>query len=400
MLDCCGGRAYNAGMEERIYFDNAATSFPKPEVVHQAVAHYGREIGASAGRGAYREAIESGEIIGQTRRHIAQLIGAADPNSIIMTFNCTDGLALAIKGIVTSPDDHVVTTRMEHNSVLRPLNALQQQLGIDITHVPADSEGLIDPEDIRRAIKANTKLIALVHGSNVCGSVQDIAAVGRIASEHEIVYLVDAAQTTGHLPINVQDFHVDLLAFPGHKALLGPLGTGALYIRPRIEHQMRTLKEGGTGSRSEVPVQPTFLPDRFEAGSHNALGIAGLNAGVQYSGLKVYGPTDLDKRVGVFSVTIGDYAPGELAGLLEERFGLLTRPGLHCAPFAHQSIGSFELGGTTRFSTGIFIDVDDVNYAGNALRKIASSCCGNNTPSFLRRSGIPMYRGRNPVFRL
>lgn len=390
-------------MERRIYFDNAATSYPKPDVVHQAMSRYAREIGASAGRGAYREAIESGDIIDQARSRIAQLIGAADPNSIIMTFNCTDGLVLAIKGIVTSPGTHVIATRMEHNSVLRPLSTLQEQLGIDVTYIDADRQGLIDPDDVRRAVKSNTKLIAVVHGSNVCGSVQDIAAVGAIAKEHGIAYLVDAAQTVGHLPINVQDFHIDLLAFPGHKALLGPLGTGVLYIRPGVEHQLRTLKEGGTGSRSELPVQPDFLPDRFEAGSHNAIGIAGLSVAVQYllerglesvrsherllckafldntadiPGLTVYGPTDLDKRVGVFSVTLEGFGPSELAARLEEQFGLLTRPGLHCAPFAHQSIGSFQLGGTTRFSTGIFITPEDINYAANALRRIAHDSIG------------------------
>ena len=385
-------------MSRRIYFDNAATSFPKPECVHAAVDYYARRIGASAGRGAYREALESGELIDEARGHVAQLIGAVDSRSIIMTFNCTDGLALAIKGVVTEEGGHVITTRMDHNSVLRPLSALQEQLGLEITYISADGEGLIDPDDVRRAVRANTKLIAVVHGSNVCGSVQDIVAIGQIACEHDIAYLVDAAQSVGHLPIDVSQFHVDMLAFPGHKALLGPLGTGALYVRPGFEQRLRPLKEGGTGSKSELAVQPDFLPDRFESGSHNALGIAGLNAGVKYlleqgiesvhrherqlgsaflegtskvRGLTVYGPTDLDQRVGVFSVRIDGYDPGELASALESQFGLLTRPGLHCAPFAHQTLGTFEGGGTTRFSTGPFITLDDIRYATDALAQIA-----------------------------
>jgi cysteine desulfurase family protein len=385
-------------MTRRIYFDNAATSFPKPEVVHQAMSRYAHEVGASAGRGAYQEAIESGEIIYQARKRIARLLHATEPYNIIMTFNCTDGLVLAIKGIVTQPGGHVITTRMEHNSVLRPLDALHKKIGVEVTYVSADSQGLIDPDDIRRAVKPNTKLIAIVHGSNVCGSVQDIAAVGEIAREYEILYLIDAAQTVGHLPIDVSDIHVDMLAFPGHKALLGPLGTGALYIRPGIESQIEPLKEGGTGSKSEIPSQPDFMPDRFESGSHNALGIAGLSEGVQYlldrgiesireheieictaflqettdvEGLTVYGPKDIKKRVGVFSVTVEGYEPGELAAILEQKYGLLTRPGLHCAPFAHQSIGSFELGGTCRFSTGPFITLEDVRRATNALKEIA-----------------------------
>lgn len=387
-------------MLRRIYFDNAATSFPKPTAVYEAMDYYARHIGASAGRGAYREALESGRIIDQTRGRIAELLNAPEPNSIIMTFNCTDGLSLGVKGTVIRPGSHVITTRMEHNSVLRPLNALQQQMGIDITYISADSAGLVDPEDIRRAIREQTCLIALVHGSNVCGSVQDIGAVGEIAHEFAVPYLVDAAQTVGHFPIDVQDFHIDMLAFPGHKGLLGPLGTGGIYIRPGFEGQLRPIREGGTGTKSEEAFQPEFMPDRFESGSHNAIGIAGLKAGVEYllergvdniraheqrlcrafldntadvPGLKVYGPTELEQRVGVFSVAIEGYEPTELASLLEERFGLLTRPGLHCAPFAHQAIGSFDAGGTTRFSTGAFNTLDDIDIATEALMQLAKS---------------------------
>ncbi|MBN1765726.1 MAG: aminotransferase class V-fold PLP-dependent enzyme [Sedimentisphaerales bacterium] len=385
-------------MTRRIYFDNAATSFPKPACVYEAMDHYAREIGASAGRGAYREAMESGEIIGQTRRRIAQLINASDPDSVIMTFNCTDGLALAIKGFLTEPGGHVITTRMEHNSVLRPLNALKDFLDIEITYIPADTSGLVDPDDIRRAVKSNTRLICLVHASNVCGALQDIKAAGEIAQELGLAYLVDAAQTAGHLPLDVQAMHVDMLAFPGHKGLLGPLGTGALYVRPGFESRLKPLKEGGTGSRSEVPIQPDFMPDRYESGSHNALGIAGLNEGLRYildkgidslrdyeeelcavflentadiPGLVVYGPCDIDKRVGVFSVSVEGFDPAELAAVLEEQFGLLTRPGLHCAPFAHQAMGTFDKGGTTRFSMGPFISIQDIRYAAEALVQIA-----------------------------
>ena len=395
-------------MARRIYFDNAATSFPKPQQVHEEMNRYASQIGASAGRGAYREAVETGEIIQQVRGRIAKMLGVNCPESIIMTFNCTEGLSLAIKGLLrgvvregagrAGQVPHVVTTRMEHNSVLRPLHALQSELGIEVSYVSADAQGLVDPEDIRGAIKGNTALIALVHGSNVCGSMQDAGAVGEIAREHGITYLLDAAQTMGHVPVKVDEIQADLIAFPGHKGLLGPLGTGALYIRPGLEEKIEPLKEGGTGSKSEIPEQPDFLPDRFEAGSHNALGIAGLNAGLEYveqqsieklrnhelelcrvflertseiGGLQIYGPDDLAKRVGVFSVSMEGFEPGELAAVLEEQFGLLTRPGLHCAPFAHQAIGTFEQGGTVRFSFGPFITVEDVEYAGDSLRRIA-----------------------------
>jgi len=384
---------------ERCYFDNAATSFPKPEAVHEAMMHYARQVGASAGRGAYREAIETGQIIEETRRRIARLIGAERPSSIIMTCNCTDGLSLAIKGILTEQGGHVVTTQMEHNSVLRPLAALAQRQGVEATYVRADGAGLVDPDEIARAVRPDTKLIALVHGSNVCGSVQQVEAVGRLAPERGIVYMVDAAQTIGHLPVDVEAMHVDLLAFPGHKGLLGPLGTGALYIREGLDERLWTLKEGGTGSKSEVPQQPDFMPDKFEAGSHNAIGIAGLCAGVGHvlergvesireheralceafmaatgsvAGLKVFGPTDLNKRVGVFSVRVDGYDPAELAAVMEERFGVLTRPGLHCAPFAHQALGTLDTGGTTRLSMGPFLTVEQVHYAAQALVEIAA----------------------------
>lgn len=388
-------------MAERIYFDNAATSFPKPDCVHKAMDSYARDIGASAGRGAYREAIESGRTIDRARKLIARLIGAKQPNSIIMTFNCTDGLSLAIKGALTVPNSHVIATEMDHNSVLRPLSSLGEQLGIETTYIKADAFGLLDPDDIRRAIRPNTELIAVVHGSNVCGSLQDIAAIGRIARDHNIPYLVDAAQTVGHLAIDVERIGMDFMAFPGHKALLGPLGTGVLYIRPGSEGKLRPLREGGTGSRSELAVQPDFLPDRFESGSHNALGIAGLSAGVEYilerglddirrheeqlcrifldladaniDGLTVYGPSDIARLVGVFSVNVAGYEPSELSAILEERFGILTRPGLHCAPLAHKAIGSFDLGGTARFSVGPFVTLDQAAFAAESLVRIAKS---------------------------
>ena len=385
-------------MTRRVYLDNAATSFPKPESVSQAMSDFAQHIGASAGRGAYREAVESGELLSNTRRLIAKLIHASDPNHIIMTFNCTDGLSLAIKGLVRNPDSHVITTCMDHNSVLRPLHTLQSILGVEVSHIAANGEGVVDPADIRRAIRPQTALIAVVHGSNVCGSLQDIDSIGRIARDHEIPFLVDAAQTAGHVPINVQTTPVDLLAFPGHKALLGPLGTGVLYIRPGFESKLQPVREGGTGSKSELAIQPEFMPDRFEAGSHNAIGIAGLQAALKFileqgvesihagdselcrtfiaatcniKHLKVYGPQEPDRRVGVFSINISGYEPTELAAVMEGQFGLLTRAGLHCAPLAHQALNTFSCGGTTRISTGPFTTVKDIEYVADTLAQIA-----------------------------
>jgi cysteine desulfurase family protein len=386
-------------MSRRIYLDNAATSFPKPDCVLEATREYWEAIGASAGRGTYAEAIETGNLILRCRTDIARLIHAERPESIVFGLNCTEGLNLAIKGLL-KPGDHAVTTWMDHNSVLRPLNALKEQIGLEVTFVECDSQtGLVDPERIAEAIRPDTRLIAVVHGSNVTGTVQPVREIGAIARRRGIPYLVDAAQTCGHFPIDVQADQIDLLAAPGHKGCLGPLGTGFLYVRPGIEQALRPLKEGGTGSISEQAVHPEFMPDRYESGSHNAVGLVGLGAGVRWvldrgvevlreheqrlcevflaavegvEGLTVYGPRNLDDRVGVFSVRLEGYTAAELSAALETHFGVLTRPGLHCAPLAHQTMGTYKQGGTTRFSFGPFVEAADVERAVSAMAELAS----------------------------
>jgi len=385
----------------RIYMDNAATSFPKPPAVHEAMMRYATELGASPGRGAYAEAREAGRLMNQCRRRLNTLIHGENPDHIIFTLNTTDALNMAIRGLL-APGDHCITTWLDHNSVLRPYNRLVDEWKINATRIPCDPEtGLVDPEDLRRAITPRTRLIACVHGSNVTGTLQPIREIGRIARAHDIPYLVDAAQTLGHLPIDVQADGIDLLAFPGHKGLLGPLGTGGLYIRPGIEKRLRTIREGGTGSASERDVQPDFMPDRFECGSHNAIGIIGLSEGVQWildrgvdtlweherglmaamlgglteelapPGLTLIGPKTMKSRCGVFSVRVDGFDhPQQLADLLERDFGILTRAGIHCAPLAHQTFGTHATGGATRFSFGPFLTVRDVQYACDALGEI------------------------------
>ncbi len=387
----------------RLYMDNAATSVPKPPAVHQAMMHYATELGASPGRGSYAEAREAGRLMYQCRQRIARLINGTSPEHVVFTLNTTDALNLGIRGMVR-PGDHVITTWMDHNSILRPYNALVDQFNLQQTRVPVDPRtGVVDPADIAKAIRPETKLISVVHGSNVTGTVQPIAAIGRIAREHDIPLLVDAAQTIGHMPIDVQAMNIDLLAFPGHKGLLGPLGTGALYIRPGLEKRMRPVREGGTGSISEHDVQPDFMPDRFEPGSHNAIGIIGLSEGVQWildkgidhlwqheqdlirvmldgltdtgpiPGLTLYGPQGIKHRCGVFSVRIDGFdQPQTLSDVLEKEYGILTRSGIHCAPLAHKTFGTHGLGGMTRLSFGPFITKQDVKYACDALGMIAS----------------------------
>jgi len=378
--------------------DNAATSFPKPPEVLAAMVDYAQRIGASAGRGAYAEAQESGRVIRECRERLNQLFNGQDPNHFIFTLNCTDALNLAIQGILR-PGDHAITTWLDHNSVLRPYDALCRQHGGEFTHVPLDKrECIADPQDIKKAIRKNTRLIAVVHGSNVTGSVQAVREIGKIAREAAVPFLVDAAQTAGHVPIDVQADCIDMLAAPGHKGLLGPLGTGFLYMRPGLEKLIRPLRYGGTGSVSEQSTQPEMMPDKYESGSHNAIGIAGLSAGLKYlldrtvadlwahdralcktfmsdlegvDNLRYLGPQGIKNRMGVFSVQIDGIAPLALSRMLEDEYGILTRPGLHCAPLAHETIGTLSTGGTTRLSFGPFLQSFDVKYAADALCQIA-----------------------------
>jgi cysteine desulfurase family protein len=392
-----------ASMTKRIYLDNAATTFPKPPSVVEAMNRYAVELGASPGRGAYSESRETGRLLTSCRELLCCLFNGENSSSVIFTFNASDSLNLAIQGWLR-PGDHAITTWLDHNSVFRPYNALAQAGVIQQTRVQCDPiTGVVDPDDIRRAIQKNTRLITIAHASNVTGTLQPAASIGRLAREHGIAFLLDAAQTLGHVPIDVQRDCIDFLAAPGHKGLLGPLGTGVLYVRPDLASKLRPIRYGGTGSLSDSDVHPDFLPDRFEAGSHNAIGIAGLGAGVSYllgrgideisaderclnetmlgiferglPGLRLFGPRRLNERVGVFSIRVQGYDnPQSLSDTLEQRFGLLTRAGLHCAPLAHRTVGSFVLGGTTRLSLGPFNTTEDVSQIESALEVVCAEC--------------------------
>jgi len=380
--------------------DNAATSFPKPRGVMEAMSRYANDLGASAGRGAYEEAIQTASAIAECRLRLQKLFNGEKAEHFVFTLNCSDALNIAIKGLIDpNKKSHVICTHIDHNSILRPINAMGERGWVEVTRVPVDPKtGLVDPEDIRRAVRADTKFIAITHASNVTGTVQPIRLIGQIARERAVPLIVDAAQSAGHVPIDVQMDCIDLLAAPGHKALLGPLGTGFLYIRPGIEKILATTREGGTGSISELDVQPDFMPDKYEPGSHNAIGIIGLSEGVQYlltqtvetlhanhmdlvrtfidgvgmiDGLRYYGPQGVKNRIGVFSVRVEGYDPHELSAVLESNFGILTRSGIHCAPLAHQAIGTADKGGTTRFSFGPFLSRQDVKFATDALAEIA-----------------------------
>ena len=385
--------------EPRIYLDNAATSFPKPAVVHAATEHYSREVGVAVGRGSSRRAGEVRQTVARCRLRAAQLLGAGDPSEVVFTFNGTDSLNQAIHGLLQA-GDHVVTSEVEHNSVLRPLRELERRGTIELTCVPADAAARVDPSAIRRALRAETRLGVLQHASNVTGVIQPIEEVGQIARAGGAVFLVDAAQSVGHLPLNVRALPVDLLACPGHKGLLGPLGTGLLWLRPGLEQRLQPVRQGGTGTRSEEPFQPEELPERLESGNHNAPGLYGLDAALgwlleegipqlaarerelterllaglgEISGVRIAGPEEAADRVGVVSFTHPGYEPQVLASLLDEAFGVESRAGLHCAPGAHRAAGTFERGGTVRLSCGPFTTQEDIDAAIDAVSELAGS---------------------------
>lgn len=384
---------------QRIYLDNAATSFPKPEAVYLAMDEYNRRNGAAIGRGSYRTTIEATQIVQRCRQKLAELLGAEGPERILFTFNCTDSLNTALHGSLRA-GDHVITSVIDHNSVQRPLMEMRRTLGIEITRISADATGLVDAIEFKRALRPRTKLISLIHASNVTGTIQPIAEVGKIAREAEVLFLVDAAQSAGHLPIDVKTLPIDILAAPGHKGLLGPLGTGILYLRPGVEARLSSFRQGGTGTQSEDDVQPESLPDKYESGNHNGPGLVGLEAAVtwllsrgvdsiQQHGqtlvrqlltgltaiprLRLFGPGSERGRVGVVSVAIDGIPSQKVAAILDQNFGIETRAGLHCAPGAHRAVGSFDSGGTVRLSVGPFTTSADINWVIEALGQIASS---------------------------
>jgi cysteine desulfurase/selenocysteine lyase len=383
----------------RIYLDNAATSWPKPEGVYAAVEQYQRHVGAPGGRGMYREAVEVDEAIQATRAAVASLIGAGAPEQIIFTANGTESLNLAIHGTL-KPGDHVVTTVVEHNSVLRPLRWLEDRGKIQVTRVGCDSTGLVDPDNIRKAIRPETRLIALIHASNVTGTIQPAHEVGRIAREHGLLFLLDAAQTLGHIPVFVDDLGVDFLAAPGHKGLLGPSGIGVLFVRAGRQDLLECLKQGGTGSVSFDDRQPSALPYKYESGSQNVSGLLGLAAGIKFlnqrglnnirqhvesltgeflegllaiSGATVFGPGAASKQIGVVSIALDGTESPRVAADLDESFGVQARAGFHCAAMLHQSLGTHDTSGTVRFSVGPFNSQRDVLSALNAMSSIAHS---------------------------
>jgi len=381
---------------EILYLDNAATSFPKPDTFMAAMIAYQQNIGANPGRSGHGRSVEAGRIVFETREALARLFHIEDPLRIALTKNATESLNIVLQGGL-KPGDSVITSGMEHNSVMRPLRFLEGR-GVELSVVPCSPRGELEPDDVRKALRKNTRMVVLTHASNVTGTILPVEAVGALLRDRpEVLFCVDAAQTAGALPIDVEKMRIDLLAFTGHKSLFGPQGTGGLYIREGLENKISPLMMGGTGSRSEFEQQPVFMPDRYESGTPNTIGIAGLGAGVSFvleqtvgtvrdqeerlisrflSGLRdlrddviVYGPQDASRQTAVVSFNIRDVSASDAASYFEDNRGILCRPGLHCAPSAHRTIGTFPRG-TIRFSFGFFNTQRDVDDACAALREL------------------------------
>ncbi|MBO8158191.1 MAG: aminotransferase class V-fold PLP-dependent enzyme [Thermosyntropha sp.] len=376
-----------------IYMDNAATTYPKPEAVYEAVDYFNRFLGANPGRGSNQQTLRAGSVLLEAREKIAQLFNITESSQIAFTLNITDALNTALRGIL-KPGDHIITTSMEHNAVARPVFALAEE-GIEWTTVSCFSDGSLDPKKIVEAIKPNTKVICMLHASNLTGTIMPIAEVGKIAREHGIIFIVDTAQTAGVLSIDVEKQFIDVLTFTGHKGLLGPQGTGGIYVRPDIE--IKPLRYGGTGSLSEYLEQPDIMPDLLESGTPNTPGIAGLLAGVQFiletgienirkheqklmdmllcglkevPGIEIYGPLNVKKQTAVLAFNIKDIDCGDVSLVLDHEYGIITRAGMHCAPLAHKTIGTFEKG-ACRLSPGFFTTEEEIEKVIKAVHEIA-----------------------------
>ena len=379
----------------RVYLDNSATSFPKPDSVIEALTNYVVNIGANPGRSGHSLAIEAGEIIFSARRELATMFGVKNPMRVVFGFNATDALNTAIKGFVRK-GDHVITTAMEHNSTIRPLKQLEEEGVISLSIAGADKNGKVNAGEIENLITEKTTLVVVNHVSNVNGAIQPVEQIGELCKKHDLTFLVDGAQSAGYLPVNIKSAGIDMYAFTGHKGLYGTQGTGGLIFNDDFDYKkVKPFRAGGTGSRSADIIQPDFLPDMFESGTLNTGGIAALLEGVRFvnergvnnilkheqtlaehfvtqakeeiKGIKFFGYSP--ENAGIVSFQIEDMSVSEIAGILSEEYGIMCRHGLHCAPLAHRSLGSFPEG-TVRFGFGVFNTLEDVDYAVEALSKI------------------------------
>lgn len=382
-------------MSKLIFLDNGATSFPKPEEVYRYMDYFYRNFGVNPGRSGYDLCMEAGQVVEETRQLLTGLFNGTDPNRLCFGYNSTDALNLIIFGLLR-PGDHAITTTLEHNSVLRPLYHLSQE-GVAVDYVPFDGRGFVDPAEIRRRFRANTRLVIVNHASNVIGTVQPIAAIGRLCREAGIPFAIDASQSAGKVPIDMEAQGLDAVAFTGHKSLLGPTGIGGLYVREGVE--IRITRAGGTGVRSAVRTHLEEYPYRLEYGTPNVMGIAGLKAGVTWvkekgletihaeemrlAGLladalraiprvRLYCADTLDDHIAVLAFNVEGMEAADVGTMLDVDFGIACRTGLHCAPRVHEQLGTDKIHGAVRFGIGPFNTEEHIRAAGEAVGKIAA----------------------------
>ena len=376
-----------------IYLDNAATSFPKPKEVATAVYDFMVNNGTSSGRGSYKKAMQSDYIVYECRKLIGKLFNFDNPKKVVFTSNVTDSLNIAMRGILKE-NDHVITSSLEHNAVWRCLKTLERDINIKIDTVECSKDGITNPQDIKKYIKKDTALIVFTQASNVLGTIQPIREIGAIAREHNIPFLVDSAQSAGAMKIDVKEDNIDILAFTGHKSLLGPMGTGGLIINTDID--IKPLKAGGTGGDSAYEYQPDYYPNHLETGTSNVSGIAGLREAIKFlneegienihnkekeltkyalekletvKDIEIYGPKDCEKMLSVISFNIKDKRPEDVGSILDQKYDIMLRAGLHCAPTAHSVIGTKERG-TLRIGLGYFNEKEDIDKLVEALNNL------------------------------
>ncbi|NLN06787.1 MAG: aminotransferase class V-fold PLP-dependent enzyme [Firmicutes bacterium] len=379
-----------------IYVDHAATTYPRAQEVIDAMVYYMKEIGCSPGRGGHRRSLDAARLIYETRILLSEFFNVPQPEQVVFTPSVTYALNLVLKGLLAE-GDQVLISSMEHNAVVRPLTRLAAERGIQVMRLSCRPDGSLEPAEVKRALRANTKLLVLTHASNVTGTLLPVYEVGEILRGKDVFYCIDAAQTAGVEKLDFAALNCDYLAFTGQKGLLGPPGIGGLCLSARAAEVTKPLVEGGTGSRSEAEYQPPFLPDKFESGTQNVPGVAGLAAGVRLllatgvkrvkekktaltaaflaglekiHGITVYGTKNADTSAGVVSLNMEGLDNGTLSLILEQSYGIMTRPGLHCAPLAHKTIGTFP-SGTLRFSFGLTNSEEDINTILAALQELA-----------------------------
>lgn len=382
-------------MEKMIYLDNGATSFPKPEEVYKFMDHFYRNFGVNPGRSGYDLCLESGEVIESTRKQMAAFFNGKDPNRLCFSYNSTDALNLIINGLLEK-GDHAISTTIEHNSVLRPLYHQSEYNGVEVDYIPVDSKGFVDPDDFPKKFKKNTKLVIVNHASNVIGTVQPIKEIGKHCKERGIPFAIDASQSAGKIPIDLEEHNVDVVAFTGHKSLLGPTGIGGLYVKDNVE--IRHTRAGGTGVRSAVRTHLFEYPYRLEYGTLNSVGVAGLHTGVKWleekgmeaihehemkltamlrdglkdvEGITMYCMDDLTDHIGIFLFNIAGFEALNVGTLLDVDYNIACRTGLHCAPLIHEHLGTADIHGAVRFGVGPFNTEEHINIAIDAVKEIA-----------------------------